>query len=170
MTASHEESRLSPGLNASTNTSEDNDRRNIYTISRSKGNSNRLRVNSNAAVFWEVLRSLGQGTPSLAEVRKSGGQGRLRPGSRLRLRLRPAALVAGELEDVVDMMGFTPDRQLCPGEAQISAEDDLDPRPACSGLATTRSTSSTAPAEASMLERLSFVASSCSPQNMYNGR
>jgi hypothetical protein len=36
--------------------------------------------------------------------------------------------------------------------------------------ATSRAISSTAPAEASMFERLSLAASRCLPQNTYNGR
>jgi hypothetical protein len=70
------------------------------------------------------------------------------------------ALVAGEAEDEVDPMGLALRHELIPGEAGIRPEQDLDLGPARARIwVRVRSTSATAPANASLFERLSFAAS-----------
>jgi hypothetical protein len=69
------------------------------------------------------------------------------------------ALVAGEPKDVVDTVGLAPTHQRIAGKARVGPQQDLDPRPARPDLAIIRATSSTAPADASIFERLSLAAS-----------
>jgi hypothetical protein len=57
-----------------------------------------------------------------------------------------------------------------PAKRPLRPQRDLDPWPARTDLATIRATSSTAPAEASMFERLSLAASCWLPQNTYSDR
>ena len=81
------------------------------------------------------------------------------------------ALVAREAEDVVDAVRLAPSHELVAGKARIGAQQDLAPAASGPGSGPTmRSTSSTAPADASMFERRSLAASRCRPQNTYSGR
>ena len=78
--------------------------------------------------------------------------------------------VAGEAEEVVDAVGFAPAINSSRAKPESARSTILTRGQRARIWATMRSTSSRAPADASMFERRSLAASRCRPQNTYSGR
>ena len=95
---------------------------------------------------------------ALPRARLGPVQGRLQAGRE--------PLVARQAEDVIDPVRLAPGHQRLAGEAGVGAQHDLDRRPAGADLPDDPLHPSTAPALASMFDRLSLAARRWSPQKM----